>query len=84
MSQQTSNIHPAFQADSINSALLNINNMPDIGQVRLPVVKALLSVSGSTVWRLVKKGKLKTYKLTERTTTFNVGELRAFISKAGV
>ncbi len=91
--QQPNNIHPAFQASPINaalqiafqatpinSALLNFNQMPDCSQVRLPIVKALLSVSSATVWRLVKAGHLKTYKLTERTTTFNCGEIRAFLA----
>lgn len=54
-------------------------------QVRLPVVKAMLSVSGATVWRMVKAHKLTAHKLTERTTSFNVGELRRLLSaKAGV
>lgn len=77
---QQSAIHPAFQGRPNNSAFLNFDNMPDAGQVRLPVVKQLLGVSGATIWRLVKKGHLKTYKLTERTTTFNVGELKQFLA----
>lgn len=52
---------------------------PDIAQVRLPVVKALLGISSASVWRLVAAKKLRTYKLTPRTTTFNVGELRQLL-----
>ena len=77
---EQSAIHLAFQARPINYALLNFDNMPDAGQVRLPVVKQLLGVSGATIWRLVKKGHLKTYKLTERTTTFNVREIKQFLA----
>ena len=69
---------------SINPALINFSQLPNEAQVRLPVVKGMLSISGATVWRMVKAGKLKAYKLTERTTTFNVGELRALLnSKVG-
>lgn len=70
---------------SINPALRDFDQLPDNAQVRLPVVKALLGVSAATVWRLVRKNKLSTYKLTERTTTFNVGELKKFLTaKASV
>lgn len=65
---------------SINPALRDADSLPDSAQVRLPVVKGLFGVSGATVWRMVKAGKLKTYKLTERTTTFNMGELRALLN----
>jgi predicted DNA-binding transcriptional regulator AlpA len=49
-------------------------------QVRLPVVKIMLGVSGATVWRLVKAKKLTAYKLTERTTSFNVAQLRSLLA----
>jgi hypothetical protein len=78
-------INSAFQATPINSVLQNFDQLPDSAMVRLPIVKGLLNVSGATVWRLVKAGKLKTYKLSERTTTFNVGELKKFLTaKASV
>jgi predicted DNA-binding transcriptional regulator AlpA len=66
--------------NSINPTLRYADLLPNSAQVRLPVVKGLLGVSNATVWRLVKKGTLKTYKLTERTTTFNMGEIRALIN----
>ncbi len=65
---------------TINPALRDFDLSPNSQQVRLPVVKAILGVSSATVWRMVKAGKLKAYKLTERTTTFNVGELRSLLS----
>ena len=72
-------------AKSINPALKDADLYPNSAMVRLPVVKGLLGVSSATVWRMCKANKLKPYKLTERTTTFNLGEIRALIaSKAGV
>lgn len=65
---------------TINPALRDADSYPNSAQVRLPVVKGLLGVSGATVWRMVKAGKLKSYKLTERTTTFNLGEVRALLN----
>jgi predicted DNA-binding transcriptional regulator AlpA len=74
MSQQTTSIIP--------DALSNFDILPASANVRLPVVKALLDVSSSTVWRLVAAKKLRVYKLTPRTTTFNCGELREYILAA--
>jgi excisionase family DNA binding protein len=68
------------QQTTINPTLRDFCSLPDSQQIRLPIVKALLGVSNATVWRMIKAGKLKAYKFTERTTTFNVGELRAFIT----
>ena len=74
-----------MQTNSINQALKDADSYPNSAMVRLPTVKGLLGVSGATVWRMVKANKLKAYKLTERTTTFNLGEIRALIAaKAGV
>lgn len=62
----------------IPSALKNFSNLPDAAFVRLPVVAALYSVSGSTVWRMVKAGKIPRPKRHfSRVTAWNVGELRA-------
>lgn len=70
--------------NTINPVLRDFDLSPNSQQVRLPVVKAILGVSSATVWRMVKAGKIKAYKLTERTTTFNVGELRTLLAaKAG-
>ena len=64
-----------------HQAILHFDTLPNSAQVRLPVVKQILGISAATVWRLVKNKKLKTYKLTVRTTTFNVGELKEFLSE---
>lgn len=73
------------QSSTINPALRDFDQLPNSQQVRLPVVKALLGVSSATVWRLCKAKKLNPHKITERTTSFNVGELRALLAaKVGV
>lgn len=69
---------------TINPALRDFDELPDSAYVRLPVVKALIGVSSATVWRMVKAKQLKTHKLTERTTTFNVGELRLLLESSEV
>lgn len=58
-----------------------LDSFPDSAHVRIPEVKVLLGVSNATIWRMVAVGKLKRYKLTERTAVFNLGELRTFISE---
>ncbi len=70
--------------ETINPALRDADSYPNSAQVRLPVVKGLLGISGATVWRMVKAGKLRTYKFTERTTTFNMGEVRALLNSQKV
>lgn len=63
------------------AALSQFSNYPNEARLRLPIVAALLGVSHATVWRLVKAQKLKTHKLTQRTTTFNCGEVREFLAQ---
>ena len=61
----------------IEAALQNFDQLPNSANVRLPVVMALYGISPATVWRNVKNGYIpKPYKLTARTTVWNVGELR--------
>lgn len=70
-----------MQNESISrnlSALQQFDLLPDIANVRLPIVMALWGISSATVWRNIKNGNIpKPRKLTSRTTVFNVGELRA-------
>jgi len=61
---------------AIPDALKNFDSLPDSANVRQPVVEALFSCSSATVWRMVKRGRLKPRKLSDRLTGFNVGELR--------
>lgn len=77
---ELNNISAKEVSKSIPTSLVNFDDLPNSQQVRLPVVKALLGVSSATVWRMVKAKRLKAHKLTERTTSFNVGELRAFLA----
>jgi predicted DNA-binding transcriptional regulator AlpA len=70
--------------ETINPALQQADFLPNIAMVRLPLVKGLLGVSSATIWRMVKAGKLRTYKLTARTTTFNMGEVRALLNSQKV
>tara|TARA_B110000902_G_C14270293_1_gene572872 strand:- start:150 stop:389 length:240 start_codon:yes stop_codon:yes gene_type:complete len=73
-----------MQQTRINPALRDFDQLPNSANVRLPVVKGLLNVSGATVWRLSKNQILNPIKLSERCTAWNVGELRAFLaSKVG-
>jgi len=68
------------QFSNINPALLDFDNLPNSQRALLPIVKALFDISSATVWRMVKAKQLNTYKFTERTTAFNVDELRARLS----
>ncbi len=65
---------------TINPALRDFDQLPNSQHVRLPVVKALLGVSSSTIWRMCQKNLLKPHKITQRTTTFQVGEIRALLA----
>lgn len=63
--------------------LENFDQLPDSAGVRQPVVKALLGCSDATIWRLVKRGKLKTIRISERVTTFQVGSVRGLLGGGG-
>jgi predicted DNA-binding transcriptional regulator AlpA len=76
----TKELYMTQQATSINSALREADQLPNSAQIRLPTLTGLLGISNATVWRMVKAGKIKAYKLTERTTTFNMGEVRELIN----
>ena len=65
---------------AIPRSILNFVHLPDSSMMRPQPSAQLLGVSMATLWRLIKKGKLKTKKLTERTTTIRVGDLRSFMS----
>jgi predicted DNA-binding transcriptional regulator AlpA len=68
---------PLVPHASIPDALRNFDLLPDSAHVRLPVVRALFACSCATIWRHVQEGTFpKPHKLSERVTTWNVGELR--------
>lgn len=56
------------------------DQLPDSAHLRPKACALLMGVSIATFWRLVASGKLKTHKLTERTTTVKAGDLRAFMA----
>ncbi len=63
-------------SNTINAALRDFDQLPDSAMVRINTVTSLYGCSKATIWRLVKDKRLNTYKLSERCTTFNVGELK--------
>lgn len=65
----------------INPSLKHFDQMPDNAHIRPKVCAELMSISSATFWRLVASGQLKTHKLTERTTTVKVGDLRSYLAK---
>ncbi|PPD52906.1 MAG: transcriptional regulator [Methylotenera sp.] len=74
-----------IKTESIPEAVKQFDNYPDSAFIRPNIAKILLGVSIATFWRLARSGQIKTYKLTERTTTVKVSDLRAFMAaKAGV
>lgn len=64
----------------IPEAVKQFDDYPDSAFIRPQIARYLLGVSIATFWRLVKSGQIKTNKLTERTTTVRVGDLRAFMN----
>ncbi len=69
----------------IPEALANFDQLPNSGFIRLPVLKALYGISSASCWRGVKKGSIpKPCKLTERTTAWNVGVVRADLAAKAV
>lgn len=66
---------------AIPDALKNFDSLPDSAYVRQPVIEALFGYSSATVWRRVKDGRLPApRKLSDRVTTWNVGELRRVLA----
>jgi predicted DNA-binding transcriptional regulator AlpA len=62
----------------IPEALANFDQIPNSAYIRLPILMRLYGVSAATIWRSVKNGTIpKPCKLTERTTAWNVGLVRA-------
>ena len=66
----------ARQANAINPALAQFDNLPDAAEVRAPTVAALNGVSIVTVWRWSKSGNLPAPTKRGGVTTWNVGALR--------
>lgn len=63
----------------------DLDNLPDAGFLRINEVATVLRVHKNTVWRMIKRGDLTPYRITPRTTTINIGELKSLThnSKSG-
>jgi predicted DNA-binding transcriptional regulator AlpA len=69
----------------IPEGLANFDQLPDSAYIRLPVMKGLYGVSAASIWRGVKNSTIpKPVKLTERTTAWNVGLIRAALAVKAV
>ena len=85
-------IHQSTAIQTIQKIVIQqsvFDAMPDSGYVReaqlvrspkRPGVPVPLPFSAATFWRLVRQGKFRPYKLSERVTAFNVGEIRAWMA----
>lgn len=72
----------SINQSKVSAALATFDQLPDCANVRLPVVMALYACSPATVWRGVKAGIIpKPRKLTPRTTTWLVSDLRQSLAK---
>lgn len=64
-----------------NQSLKQFDSLPDCAYVNARTVSAILGVSNATVWRMVKRGTLPAPRnVAERSTRWNVGELRKAIA----
>lgn len=62
-------------------ALENFKAAPDEAFVKIALVQSLFACSSATVWRRVKAGQLPApVKLSERSTAWRVGDLRAALA----
>lgn len=69
----------------IPEGLASFDQTPNSAYIRLPIVMCLYGVSAATIWRGVKKGTMpKPVKLTERTTAWNVGLVRADLAAKAI
>lgn len=65
-------------------ALKYLNDLPDIARVRPKVAALLLGVSLATFWRIIARSEIRVMKITPRTTSVSMADLRAYItSKVG-
>lgn len=66
---------------SVPESLKQFDSLPDSAHVQLRTVAAVVGVSESTVWRMVKRGNLPSPKrISERASRWNVGALRRAIA----
>lgn len=69
--------HAKQRAERISQALSRFDSMPGSALVRLPVVKELFGVSGPTIYRMIKAGKLEPpERIGAKSSGFRVSSLR--------
>lgn len=65
------------RSENVAKALARFDSMPGAALVRLPVVRELFGVSGPTIYRMVKAGKLEPpERIGARSSGFRVSSLR--------
>jgi len=69
------------KTQSVPQALHQFDLLPNSANVRQPVVDGLFNWSPATTWRRVKAGDIPAPHKVGRTTFWNVGQLRACLSK---
>lgn len=70
-----------MKSNTLSVAIRDFDQYPDSAHIRPQTAKALLGISIATFYRLVASGRIKTHKLTERTTTVTAGDIRAFMAR---
>lgn len=68
---------------ALNTALQQFDSLPDTAIVRLPTVRGLYGVSGPTVWRWCKAGRLPPPIKLGGVTGWRVGDLRRNLAQVG-
>ena len=86
-------VHQSATAQSIQKIVIQqsvFDALPDSAFIReaqlvqspkRPGVAAPLPFSAATFWRMVRQGKFRPYKLSERVTAFKVAEIRAWMAE---
>lgn len=73
---------PPPQRHCLIKSAADFDARPDASFVRLNIVKWLFDCSAATIWRWVKESRIPApKKLGSRITAWNVGELRAALSR---
>lgn len=69
-----------LKSSNISPSVAQADHLPDSAHIRPKDSAKLMGVSIATYWRLVKAKKFPVHKLTERTHTVRMGDLRAFMA----
>lgn len=67
--------------NTINPVIASIDEMSGESFIRPKDCAEVMRVSTATLWRIIARRELRTYKLTEKTTAIKVQDLRDFIAK---